>query len=419
MSANEKDQFGDGPKIINIHTKGIVFTEEIREALLQDLYDLIAIDTSNPPGQELEAAKLVQARMASLGFTCSIQEFAPMRANAVCRIPFSQPEEGPCLIFNSHLDVVPPGQVNWTYPPFDAKISNGRIYGRGACDAKGSLAAMMAAVRLISPCSRNLQGELILTAVAAEETGGLGTQFWLKSRREDLRPSMAIVGEPSGLKPVIGHKGVSRRKLSVHGRSAHSSDPSQGRNAIYPVARLALFIEELNKRLGKNSHPLLGLPVVSANVIRGGVKDNIIPEYCELQMDRRRVPGEGKDQFDRELNEWGESMMAEDPSFKWQIEILGEDKEPAIISPDEPVVRKAIEAIYEVTGRRETPRGFVAATDMTFLIHQGNIPTVILGPGHLAQTHIVDEFVELNQLEQAVLIYSHLITLVLSKDRMA
>lgn len=397
--------------------RSLALTREIREALRKDLSDLIAIDTSNPPGKEGEAAKFVYDRMSTLGAICSLQEFSPGRINAVCRFPFSRPEEGPCLIFNSHLDVVPPGETPWTYPPFKAKISNGRIYGRGACDAKGSLAAMMAAVRLILRSSQDLQGELILTAVAAEETGGLGTQFWLKSRREDLRPSMAIVGEPSGLKPVIGHKGVSRRKLSVRGRSAHSSNPSQGKNAIYPIARLALYIEDLNKSLQKNSHPLLGPPVVSANVIRGGVKDNVIPDYCELQMDRRRVPGEGKDQFDRELNEWVENMKAMDPSFQCQIEILGDDKEPVVISPEKPIVRAAVEAIYEITGCREIPKGFVAATDMTFLVHQGNIPTVILGPGHLAQTHIVNEFVDLDQLEQAVLIYAHLITLILGKAR--
>jgi len=395
----------------------LALNREIREALLKDLCALIAIDTSNPPGKEGEAANFVYNRMSTLGAICNMQEFSPGRANAICRIPFFRPEGGPCLIFNSHLDVVPPGETPWTHPPFKPQIADGRVYGRGACDAKGSLAAMMAAMRLILPSSRDLQGELILTAVAAEETGGLGTQFWLKSRREDLRPSMAIVGEPSSLKPVIGHKGVSRRKLFVHGRSAHSSDPSQGRNAIYPVARLALFIEELNKRLEKNSHPLLGPPVVSANVIRGGVKDNIIPDYCELQMDRRRIPGEEKDQFDRELNEWVESMVERDPSFQWQIENLGEDKEPVVISPGEPIVRAVVEAIHEVTGQRETPQGFVAATDMTFLVHQGNIPTVILGPGHLAQTHIVNESVDLDQLEQAVLIYAHLITLILGKAR--
>lgn len=394
----------------------MVIEEAIKESLLQDLLDLISIDTSNPPGRELEAARLVQARMAALGAICSLQELAPERGNVVCRIPFSRAEEGPCLIFNSHLDVVHPGEAPWTYPPFEPKVVNGRVYGRGACDAKGSVAAMMAAVRLALQSLQNLRGELVLTAVAAEETGGLGTQFWLKSRSGHARPSMAVVGEPTGLNVFIGHKGVSRRKLSVRGRSAHSSNPSQGRNAIYPIARLALFIEELNNKLAQNSHPLLGPPLVSANVIRGGVKDNIIPDYCELQMDRRRIPGEGKEQFDRELQEWIMGMVASDPSFQSQIENLGEDKEPVVISSNEPIVRALIEAVKEVTGEEKAPQGFVAATDMTFLVRQGNIPTVIFGPGHLEQTHIVDEFVEINQLESAALVYAHLIVRILSAE---
>lgn len=151
-------------------------------------------------------------------------------------------------------------------------------------------------------------------------------------------------------------------------------------------------------------------------VISGGIKDNVIPDYCELQMDRRRIPGEASDQFDRELREWIESMKTGDPSFHSEIEILGTDKEPAVISPEEPIVRTVVEAIYEVTGQKETPQGFVASTDMTFLLHQGKIPTVILGPGHLAQTHLSDEFVDIDQLELAVLVYAQLITRLLSSQ---
>lgn len=389
-------------------------TGELKETLRQDLCDLIAFDTSNPPGRELEAAKFVQARMTSLGALCSLQEISPGRANAVCRLPFSRPEEGPCLIFNSHLDVVPPGEASWTHPPFEPHIAEGRVYGRGASDDKGSVAAMMAGIRIAFEKAKSLRGELIFTAVAAEETGGLGTQFWVQNRGNDSRPSVAIVGEPTYLIPFIAHKGVSRRKLFVRGRSAHSSDPAQGRNAIYPVARLALFIEELNQRLAQKRDPLLGSPVVSANVIRGGVKDNVIPDYCELHMDRRRIPGEDSGQFDRELQDWIRHMAARDPSFQCQVEILGADKEPVAISPDEPIVKAVIESIYEVTGRRESPQALVAATDMTFLVHQGHIPTVILGPG--LGSHIVDESVEISQLEAAALIYGRLIARVLAAD---
>ena len=391
----------------------MILSDKFKETLLNDLGDLIAINSSNPPGNELEAAKLVQNRMAALGAICTLQEFSPGRANAVCRIPFSQNDEGPCLIFNSHLDVVPPGEAPWSSPPFEAKIANGRVYGRGACDAKGSVAAMMTAIGLSLKEGRSLRGELIFTAVAAEETGGLGTQFWMKNREKDFRPSMAVVGEPTGLNLFIGHKGVSRRKVSVRGKSAHSSNPLLGRNAIYPIARLALFVEELNKRLSQKKDPLLGSPVVSANVIRGGIKDNVIPDSCELHLDRRRIPGEGKDQFDQELNEWVRDMTAGDPSFQCRVEILGDDKDPVSISPDEPIVRAAAESIYEITGQRVIPQGFIAATDMAFLVYQGDIPTIILGPGHLAQTHVVDEFVEIRQLEEAALIYARLISRVL------
>jgi len=387
--------------------------EAAKRDLIEDLSALIAIDTSNPPGNELEAAKFVKDRMAAEGAIGDIQEFSPGRANAVCRIPFLVPEKGPRLIFNTHLDVVPPGEGQWRFRPFAPTLADRRVYGRGACDAKGSLAAMMAAARLAIRSAQHLRGELILTAVGGEETGGIGTQAWVKSQSKDPRPSVAVVGEPSELQVLIGHKGVCRRKVSVQGRSAHSSNPSHGRNAIYPIARLALFIEDLNRGLAQKSHPLLGPPLVSANLIRGGVKDNVIPDYCELHIDRRLVPGEETYQIDQELREWVQRMSAEDPSFQATIEISGMDKKPTMIPPEEPIVQALLECTYEVTGRKEPPRGFIAATDMAFLVNQAHIPTVIFGPGSLDQSHIVDEFVGIDQMETAVLVYARLISRIL------
>jgi acetylornithine deacetylase/succinyl-diaminopimelate desuccinylase family protein len=384
-----------------------------RKRLLADLCALIAVDSSNPPGNELDAAALVRDCMADFGADCTLQEIAPDRANAICRLPFSRPEKGPVLIFNSHMDVVPRGDTEWTYPPFEPTTVDGRVYGRGATDAKGSLAAMIAGIRMALKTAKDLQGELILTAVAAEETGGLGTQYWIDHRETDGRPCMAVVGEPTGLVPMIGHKGVSRRRVMVRGRSAHASRPSQGVNAIYPAAHLAVFIEGLNRRLAEKSDPLLGNPVVSANVIRGGVKDNVIPDYCELQIDRRMIPGEDTNQIDREIDEWKNAMASKAPWLDCRVEVIGADKEPVIVSRDEPVVQFAVDAVKEVTGREETPKGLQGATDMTFLVHKGKIPTVIFGPGHMEQTHVVNEFVEIEALEIAARVYAGLITKVL------
>ncbi len=391
--------------------------EAVRGDLLEDLSALIAINTSNPPGNELQGAKFVKQRMIAAGAIGEIQEFSPGRANAICRIPFSSPEKGPRLIFNTHLDVVPPGEGQWRFPPFIATLADRRMYGRGACDAKGSLAAMMTAARMATGTAQHLRGELILTAVAAEETGGLGTQAWLMSQSKDLKPCLAVVGEPTELQVLIGHKGVSRRKVWVRGRSAHSSNPSRGRNAIYPIARLALFVQDLNRGLALKSHPMLGPPMVSANLVRGGIKDNVIPDYCELHIDRRLLPGEGTDQIDRELREWVQRMAADDPSFQATVEISGVDKEPTMIPPEEPIVKAILESKYEVTGRDDPPGGFIAATDMTFLVNRGRIPTVIFGPGSLDQTHAVDEFVEIDQLDTAVLVYARLISRILGGQK--
>ncbi len=392
------------------------FSDKHKKALIDDLCDLIAVDTSNPPGNELEAAELVQHRMAALGIDCDLQEIAAGRANAVCRIPFLEPDKGPCLILNSHLDVVPPGNTPWMHPPFEPRIVENRLYGRGATDAKGSVAAMMAAIRMVLESGKDLRGELVFTAVAAEETGGLGTRFWIKSRESyQNRSIMAVVGEPTGLVPLIAHKGVCRRKVIVQGRSAHSSQPSEGINAIYPIAHLAIYVKSLNDSLSEKRDTLLGHPVVSACVVKGGTKANVIPDYCELQIDRRLIPEEKSDQIDKEIGEWQKSMSAKHPFFKCQIQVIGVDKQPVIISKEEPIVQLVLEAVYAVTGRQRDPMGMQGATDMSILVHQGNIPTVIFGPGHLEQTHIVDEFVEIEQLETAVRVYADLISRVLAR----
>ena len=388
-------------------------SDKEKKTLIDDICGLVSIDTSNPPGMEMEAAQWVQKRMADLGANSTIQEFAPGRSNAVCRIPFSRAAEGPVLIFNSHLDVVPPGDADWKSPPFEPRVTDRRVYGRGTTDAKGSVAAMMTGIQKALEFSDRLRGELIFTAVAAEETGGLGTQFWIKNREVDPRPAMAVVGEPTGLIPFIGHKGVSRRRITVHGQSAHASQPSQGKNAIYPIAHLAVYLEALNKQLSKITDPLLGSPVISANVIHGGIKDNVIPDRCELQVDRRMIPGEETDQIDKEIESWRVGMKEEDPTLECRIDVIGSDKQPVVVSRDEPVVTCVIDAIRDVTGETVAPCGMPGATDMSFLVHQGGISSVIFGPGHLEQTHIRDEFVEIEQIETAARVYAQVICLAL------
>jgi acetylornithine deacetylase/succinyl-diaminopimelate desuccinylase-like protein len=220
---------------------------------------------------------------------------------------------------------------------------------------------------------------------------------------------MAVVGEPSELEVLIGHRGVSRRKVIVYGRSAHSSLPSEGHNAIYPAASLATFIKELNERLSKHPHPLLGPGGVSATVIQGGIKDNVIPDRCELTIDRRPIPGEGPEKIDQEIEEWAQTLLAVDADLKYSVEVLGVNKEPVVISTDERIFHIAAEAAQEVTGKRQEPRGCIGASDMAFLVHGGQIPTIIFGPGKMAQAHVVDEFVEIQELELAASIYAGIV----------
>ena len=370
---------------------------------LKTLEDLIAYPSINPPGQEAEIARYVAERTGALGATVSLQEIRPERFNVLARWTFGPGKNH--LLFNTHLDVVPPGQGAWTHDPFEMSVVDGKAYGRGACDAKGSLASFLTAACILLRDHRSqLSGTLTLVAVAGEETGGIGTQHFMGNLSEKPGATMAVVGEPTGLDVVIAHKGISRRKVTVRGKAAHASDPALGDNAIYKGARLAIAIETLNSRLSQKSHSLLGSPCVSATVMRGGVKDNVIPDSCEISIDRRRIPGENRMILEEEIAEIARSLPGQG-RLEYAIEDLGSDKEPVEVSPDEPIVRLALDAVRQVTGGNPAPAAFVGGTDMPFLVNVGGIPTVVLGPGYLAQAHTADEYVYVQQLSRAVDVY--------------
>lgn len=379
-----------------------------RECVLQTLGELIAYQSINPPGEESQLAEYVGKRASELGANVTFQEVLPGRKNIIAQWTFGSGLTH--LIFNAHLDVVPPTPGQWIDDPFKMVVIDEKAYGRGACDTKGSLASMLTSIALVLRENKKLDGKLTLTGVIGEETGGIGTQHFVRNLAPTNEKYMAVVGEPTGLDIVIAHKGISRRKIVIRGKASHASDPTAGDNAIYKVAKLAVEIEQLNEQLSFKTNPLLGSPCVSATVIQGGVKDNVIPDYCELSIDRRRIPGEDKNILDIEINK----LLAKiDKNADYKIEDLGSDKEPVEISKNEAIVQLAQAAISQALGRQVEPTIFIAGTDMPFLVQEGHIPTIVLGPGYLAQAHTVNEFVPVEQLVDAVKVYASIIVNVL------
>ncbi|SFD87265.1 acetylornithine deacetylase/succinyl-diaminopimelate desuccinylase [Lentibacillus persicus] len=389
-----------------------VIVEEKKDQILSDLITFIQYNTENPPGNEKHLANFIAHKMHRIGAHVEFEEVFKERPNVLCSLKFS--DNGPSFLWNSHMDTVPVGNIPWNFDPLEGKKDSNFIYGRGASDAKGSLAAMMAAVEILKELDLPLRGELLFTPVVSEERGGEGTDYFVKKGMAGRAPIAAVVGEPTKCQIALGNRGSNRRKIIVKGVATHSSNPDKGKNAIYRASKLTLAIEELHESLkNKEKNPYLGSPVVSVNMIKGGVEHNVVPDQAEIVVDRRRIPGEGENQLDEEIEQIVERIRQTDPTFEYEIVNLNMDKNPAMTNDSHFIVEKSANTIYELTGRKASLTGIKAGTDMTNLKNDGNVPSIIYGPGDMGVAHTVDEFVPINEVLEAVKFYVLLATKVL------
>ncbi|HID12134.1 MAG TPA: M20 family peptidase, partial [Candidatus Latescibacteria bacterium] len=246
------------------------------------LRDLVATRTANPPGNELEGAEVLSAYLEGRGVPAEVDEFAPGRANLKAEVG----DGSRTVLLTSHLDVVPPGREDlWTGDPFRLRREGGRLYGRGASDAKGSLAAMAVAVAGLA--REGLPGRVRFAAVAGEEVDGMGSQRLV---RQGFLGDGVVVGEPTGLRVMTAHKGRLKVTLEIPGKAAHASQPQEGVNPIPRAAEVVLRMEPLCREFSERVHPLLGPGSLVFTVARAGEKANMVPDSCILQMDARVVP---------------------------------------------------------------------------------------------------------------------------------
>jgi acetylornithine deacetylase/succinyl-diaminopimelate desuccinylase-like protein len=356
-----------------------------------DAEALIRIRTPNPPGAERTAAEWVARRLEGIATELRVQAVSADRANLLAVFDFGP---GPTVMLCTHLDVVPPQSEHQWEP----ELRDGHLHGRGACDAKGILASMIAACeRVCASRSAGLHGRLILAAVADEELGATGIQTMLGS---GVSADAAIIGEPTDNLPVLSSRGAVRLMVRFAGRSAHAGAPALGRNAIYPAARLCLAIEAYNLELAANG----SLGSCAATVINGGSAVNVIPDACVLQVDRRLGPREIPATAACEI----ESMVAEvasvDSQPAYEIKPGGVWLEPVEVPETSPFARLILEAV----GQARPGPVFMAGTDAPHLVRAG-IPTAILGPGSLALAHCADESIAVDSLTQATGAYERVV----------
>jgi acetylornithine deacetylase/succinyl-diaminopimelate desuccinylase len=362
------------------------------------LEKLVAINTENPPGCEVEAAALLAEELRAIGFTVESREVEPGRVNVVARFANGP---GPVFALNSHIDVVPAGG-GWDHPPFKLVEKDGKLFARGACDAKGPIVAMLEAARMLIADRASWRGELLAVFVADEEAESRGAKAYA---REKPRIDLAIIGEPTTNAVATAHKGSLRPIVRVKGVTAHSGTPDLGVNAIFGAAKLLGMIERHHQECVKcRTHALVGGASLTVTRIGAGIADNIVPDACELLLDRRLVPGESEPAAIAEIEELLATARRE---WKVEAEIVG--FKPTTggateTASDHPLVRASIAAALAHGGTDPNPNGFPGACDLVHFRSTG-AQGVVLGPGSLAVAHKPNEFVPKGEFIAASLIY--------------
>lgn len=376
--------------------------ETYHELAVEFLKDLIAIPTVNPPGNEKQAALYVLRRMKEFGIEGELQEVAEGRANVMFCLG-----GGPdTVILTGHLDVVPAGG-GWTGNPFQAREQDGRIYGRGSCDMKAGIAAMMVTVIMmrdrLDPGMR-----LVLLFTADEEIDGTGTCLFLEQCKPWGRNAV-IIGEPTENEINIAHRGVIRLRVLAHGLSCHSGQPEDGVNAVQELCKVVAELGKVHGQMQKIHHPFLPSPTLSVTRISGGTKDNVIPGECECVLDCRTIPGDSQGDLIRLVNDCITHTPGLNPGISFEI-IPFIEVMPGMAEPDGEEIVLAQRAYEAVMGVPAVLKDFPACCDMSRFLADG-YRAFLCGPGSIDQAHTANEYVEVDQIWQSVMIYNNFISI--------
>jgi acetylornithine deacetylase len=305
----------------------------------------------------------------------------------------------PGIVLSGHTDVVPVDGQNWASDPFKATLIEDKLYGRGACDMKSYLAVILAMAPRFA--AANLKAPIHFALSYDEEVGCIGARRLLDDlARNDIRPAGAVIGEPTGMQPVIAHKGKRSYQCCVHGKEAHSALTPQGVNAIEYAARIISYIRHMAERMQACEPRDYGFDVpfttLQTGVIAGGTAGNIVPRECKFQFEFRYLPGADPEALEREIKDYAESvilpeMRRTDPatgiSFETKAEIPGlnttEEAQLTRLAQDLSRNKSAAKVAYATEGG---------------LFQRAGIPAIICGPGSIAQAHKPDEYVTLEQV---------------------
>ena len=348
---------------------------------------------------EIHTAQVLQNYLSPLDIETKIYCFNDKNANFTGRIHGTGQKKA--LLLAGHLDVVPAEQKAWTFPAFQGIEQEGKIYGRGATDMLGGLAAVAEAIAQIKRENHPLKGDLIFVATAAEETDSAGVKHFLRTARKSIGPLAGIiVPEPTALEVVRAHRGILWLEITAIGKTAHGSMPHLGVNAI---EKMTAFLNSFKSyQIPHQPHPLLGGCTASVNKIAGGQAANIIPDRCSVQIDVRTLPGQAHNVITQGIEHLLEQLRQQDKHFKAKITVLR--SVPAMeTEQDNPFLKMVCSAV----GAKKT--GAVGFTTDGPWFAKLNAPVVIFGPGNPRMCHKPDEYIEIEQLEKAKDAYKRII----------
>lgn len=356
---------------------------------------LVQFPSLNPPGEEKACADYLADLLRRAGLEVELHEFAVGRPSIVARLQGTS-DLWP-LVFTGHIDVVPLGEKPWSAPPFAAEIHDGRLIGRGGSDMKAGVAAFVIAAIAQAKLGKPRRG-ITLVITAGEETGCEGA-FHLACIGALGPAELLIVAEPTSNLPIIAHKGSVRLRITAKGKTAHSSMPELGSNAIYKVTEWIRRIEMLG--FESNSHPLLGRTTASVTTVFGGQNINSVPDSAGFTVDFRTVPSHDHGELVASIQELCGQEAA--------IEVLTDFKGFGT-APDDAAIEPLMDILEKRLGSRPNPAGAPYFTDASALVPGfNNVATVVIGPGEAAQCHQTDEFCYVDHINAALEIYTALI----------
>ncbi|MBI5472634.1 MAG: M20 family metallopeptidase [Ignavibacteriae bacterium] len=373
------------------------------ESLVHLLADLVAIPSMNPMGRDRSGAEYSEERLAAYvsdylrrhSIDVNTSEVAPHRPNVIGYVDAGAKQT---VLLEAHLDTV--HADNMTIEPFSPKVLDGRLYGRGACDTKASLASFLHTVGTLAKNASTLKFNIVIAAVSDEEYGFTGAR---RAVENGLVGDFGIAGEPTQLRIVRAHKGVVRWRIITKGTAAHSAYPDRGDNAIYTMGHVLVRLQAYGSELMQGPrHAELGTPTLSVGVIEGGQAVNIVPDRCWIEIDRRTLPGE----TENEILQSAESVLQDVSKYEFEpphISIGGID-----VSPENPLLQRLAGVIEEINGECVIETAQYATNAGVY--NQSGIPTIVFGPGNIAQAHTAAEYVEVDQVIRCCEILSRFLT---------